>query len=55
MTYLVFIDTRGGGKNILYNYAECKHQVEVLRNHGYSAWWEFFPPRAFSHHTSYEL
>jgi len=45
MTYLVFIETNDGEKrhSIWNNCTDCKHQVDVLKTHGYSAWWEFIP------------
>ncbi len=48
MTYIVFIDTQSGGKkhSIWTSHTDCKQQVEILRNHGYAAWWEFIPARA---------
>jgi hypothetical protein len=48
MSYLVFIDTRSGGQkhSLWTSREECSHQVDVLREHGYSAWWEFIPARA---------
>lgn len=47
MTYIVFVDTKGGEKrhSLWDNHGDCTHLVTILRESGYTAWWEFVPAK----------